>query len=194
MSTLKFLLVCLVILASVLVGRAGPIVAQEADDPPKQSSYRVTSAVMGSAGAPGASASYQIQGTMGQSTPIGIGSAADLILYAGFWGKFWSMMSSVNHFFPENYENLLFQNFPNPFNPTTTLNYTVAQESPVEITIYNVQGQRVRTLVRDTRMPGRYFAVWDGTNDGGQPVATGMYFYRMKVGKYTSVKKMLMLK
>jgi flagellar hook assembly protein FlgD len=88
----------------------------------------------------------------------------------------------------------LFQNYPNPFNPTTTIEYTVAKTRPVTITIYNVKGQRVRQLVDESRPPGRHTATWDGTTDRGDVVASGVYFYRIRIGGFTDVKKMVVLK
>jgi flagellar hook assembly protein FlgD len=89
---------------------------------------------------------------------------------------------------------MLFQNFPNPFNPLTTIEYSVAKASPVELTIYDVRGQGVRTLVRENRLAGKYAAVWDGKNDGGRPISTGVYFCRLEIGSFVSVKKMVLLK
>jgi hypothetical protein len=91
-------------------------------------------------------------------------------------------------------EYALDQNYPNPFNPTTTIKYQITQDSKVTLTIYNVQGQVVRTLVNDNVAAGFQSVTWNGTNDMGQTVATGMYMYRIQAGSFVSVKKMLMLK
>jgi hypothetical protein len=149
---------------------------------------------MSSAGSPGTTTTFKTNGTLAQPTPIGIGSSAGFLLYAGFWEKLGALTPVLDAASLEILENRLLQNYPNPFNPSTTIQYWVAKENPVQITIYNVNGQKVRTLVAETCIPGRYSAVWDGRDDGGIAVATGMYLYRLRVGPYSSVKKMLMLK
>jgi hypothetical protein len=70
----------------------------------------------------------------------------------------------------------------------------VASNSPVHITIFNVMGQRIATLVDAHKPPGHYTATWDGRNAQGQRVATGVYFYRLRIGSFSSVKKMVLLK
>jgi flagellar hook assembly protein FlgD len=91
-------------------------------------------------------------------------------------------------------EYALDQNYPNPFNPSTTIKYQLTQDSKVNLTIYNVQGQVVRTLVNDNVSAGFQSVSWNGKNEMGQTVASGMYMYRIQAGSFVSVKKMLMLK
>ena len=86
------------------------------------------------------------------------------------------------------------QNFPNPFNPNTTIRYTIAQDAHVTLTVYDVAGRRVRTLVDDNKRPNFYKIVWDGKNDNGEQVASGVYFYRLVAGQFTRSKKMVVLK
>ena len=89
----------------------------------------------------------------------------------------------------------LANNYPNPFNPATTIKYALPQAADVELTVYNVVGQPVRTLVAEHQSAGRYVVEWDATNDGGHSLASGMYFYRLAVGgEFLEVKKMLLLK
>jgi hypothetical protein len=76
----------------------------------------------------------------------------------------------------------------------TTIAYSLARESDVDISVFNVVGQKVKTLVSGHASPGRYFTSWDGRSDTGQQAAPGVYFYRMTVADYRSVKKMLFLK
>jgi len=85
-------------------------------------------------------------------------------------------------------------NFPNPFNPETTISYSIKGTNPVTIEIYNTKGQKVKTLVNETKAEGHYQAKWDGRDDNNQPVTSGVYFFRMKSGKFTSSKKMILLK
>jgi hypothetical protein len=88
----------------------------------------------------------------------------------------------------------LLQNYPNPFNPVTTIEYSVPSHAQVTIEIFNVLGRKVRTLVNETKQAGSYRAEWNGTDNAGRPVSTGVYLYRYKAGKVTQTKKMLLLK
>ncbi len=89
----------------------------------------------------------------------------------------------------------LADNYPNPFNPTTTLQYALPQVADVALTVYNVLGQPVRTLVAERQNAGRYVVEWDATNDQGHRLSAGMYFYRLQAGgDFREVKKMLLLK
>lgn len=88
----------------------------------------------------------------------------------------------------------LSQNRPNPFNPLTTIAYAVPKETTVSITVYNVQGQRVRGLVDSTKPAGRHEVTWDGTDETGYEVASGIYFCRMEAGEFTAVNRMILLK
>ena len=89
----------------------------------------------------------------------------------------------------------LADNFPNPFNPTTTIKYALPQAADVELTVYNVVGQVVRTLVAEYQSAGRYAVEWDATNDSGHSLSSGMYFYRLQAGgEFLEVKKMLLLR
>lgn len=85
-------------------------------------------------------------------------------------------------------------NFPNPFNPLTTFEYSLAQESQATIEIFNVTGQKVRTLTEGRRMAGTYQAVWDGTDEDGHEVASGLYLYRLQTADYAETKRMLLIK
>ncbi|MDD4677412.1 MAG: choice-of-anchor J domain-containing protein [Candidatus Cloacimonetes bacterium] len=85
-------------------------------------------------------------------------------------------------------------NYPNPFNPETTIAYSVKETLPVTIEIYNLKGQKVTTLVNETLVPGNYSIVWKGLDDNNHPVASGVYFFKMNAGKYSSTKKMIMMK
>jgi YVTN family beta-propeller protein len=86
------------------------------------------------------------------------------------------------------------QNVPNPFNPTTTIKYALAADGPVTLTIYDVKGARVRELVNESRRADVYRVVWDGSNENGERVASGVYFYRLVAGTYTQTRKMMLLK
>ena len=85
-------------------------------------------------------------------------------------------------------------NYPNPFNPETTINYSVKDTTPVTIGIYNVKGQLVKTLVNEVKAGGNHSVVWTGLDNNGRSVSSGVYYYKMNAGKYSSTKKMIMMK
>jgi len=89
---------------------------------------------------------------------------------------------------------LLGTNYPNPFNPSTTISYNLAREGFVTIDVYNIRGQRVKTLLQGIHKAGSGKIVWNGQDDIGHDVASGLYFYRMQTGDYSAVRKMLLLK
>ena len=86
------------------------------------------------------------------------------------------------------------QNFPNPFNPLTTLKYDLLEDSFVEIKIYDMLGNLVNNLVNQNQMQGYKSVQWNATNNQGQPVSTGLYFYTIQAGDFIQTKKMLLLK
>ena len=88
----------------------------------------------------------------------------------------------------------LAQNYPNPFNPTTTIKYQLPKKADVKIVIYNMLGQVVRTIVDKSVDAGYQEVVWDGLNDTGNRVATGVYIYRMETDKFVKAHKMIMMK
>jgi hypothetical protein len=86
------------------------------------------------------------------------------------------------------------QNYPNPFNPSTTIKYAIPQQSFVTIKVYDIVGREVKTLVNTERSPGIYSVQWDGNNNFGSKVTSGIYLYRVVAGNFTQVKKMILLK
>jgi hypothetical protein len=91
-------------------------------------------------------------------------------------------------------EFALYQNYPNPFNPATEIKFDIPKESHVKIVIYDITGKEVKTLVDEVVKPGAYRILWDGTDNSGNKVTSGIYFYRMIAGSYVSVKKMVLIK
>ena len=86
------------------------------------------------------------------------------------------------------------QNYPNPFNPSTTITYKLNKNVDIELNIYNMKGELVKTLVNENQNAGNYNIIWDGTNDNDDKVASGLYIYRIITSDYVESKKMLMLK
>jgi hypothetical protein len=96
-------------------------------------------------------------------------------------------------------KSMLMQNYPNPFNPETWIPYQLAEDSPVEISIYNVKGELVRTLSFGHQSAGVYIArtkaaYWDGRDNLGEKVGSGVYFYRLQAGNFSSMRKLVVLK
>jgi flagellar hook assembly protein FlgD len=88
----------------------------------------------------------------------------------------------------------LSQNYPNPFNPVTHFRFSLAHQVKVKLEIFNVLGQRVKMLV-DKEMPaGEYQMQWDGLNDMGNKLGSGLYFYRISAGDFVKIRKMILLK
>ncbi|MCF7792444.1 MAG: T9SS type A sorting domain-containing protein [Candidatus Cloacimonetes bacterium] len=95
---------------------------------------------------------------------------------------------------PPIFEVQLRQNTPNPFNPFTKIEYEIPDACNVKVSIYNLKGQHVKTLVNEFKTTGYYYEYWDGTNRNNQKVASGMYFYLLKAGNKTKVRKMTLMK
>ena len=134
---------------------------------------------------------------------VEVGNTSQLKLNQALLSTSNSALISVEGFdteplLPETFE--LMQNYPNPFNPTTTIQFTIGQAKDgsgaqrARLDIFNILGQRVKTLVDDDLPSGKYEVQWDARNDSGGRVATGIYFYRMIVGSEKQSKKMLLLK
>ena len=85
-------------------------------------------------------------------------------------------------------------NYPNPFNPETTISYSLKENQDVKIEIFNVKGQLVRTLVNQAQTAGDHKVIWTGTDNNNRSVASGLYYYKMTAGKYSSSKKMILMK
>tara|TARA_B100000315_G_scaffold161453_1_gene149918 strand:- start:4222 stop:4485 length:264 start_codon:yes stop_codon:yes gene_type:complete len=86
------------------------------------------------------------------------------------------------------------QNYPNPFNSGTTISYTLPEKSDVQIIIYSLLGQPVRTLVNSNTHSGFHTVNWDGKDNSGDTVSGGIYLYRIRTANFTAVRKMLLLK
>lgn len=103
-------------------------------------------------------------------------------------------MAEVNREVEVPVEYSLFQNYPNPFNLETRIDYELPLAGRVTLTIFNALGRRVRALVDGEQEAGLYTQGWDGCDDSGQQVASGVYFYQLKAGHFISSKKMLLIK
>ena len=88
----------------------------------------------------------------------------------------------------------LHQNYPNPFTPVTTLRYDLPENGNVNITIYDMLGRQVKTLINQNQDAGYRSVVWNATNNYGEPVSAGIYLYQIQSGEYMQTKKMVLLK
>ena len=88
----------------------------------------------------------------------------------------------------------LFQNYPNPFNPNTTISYRISKTTPIKINIYNLSGQEVKTLINEEHQPGEYKLMWDGTDNSGRMLSSGVYIYQLRAGDFLQTKKMVLSK
>ena len=86
------------------------------------------------------------------------------------------------------------QNYPNPFNPSTTISFAIAEPVHVKITIYNLLGQRVKILADKMMYPGNYIEAWDGKDQFYRPVSSGTYFFMLRAGEFTDIKKMVLIR
>ena len=85
-------------------------------------------------------------------------------------------------------------NYPNPFNPSTTIEYSLPESGEVEVSIYNIKGQKVKQLVRECQEPGTHTILWDGKDTENKSVGSGVYFYIVKTERESLINKMIMLK
>ncbi len=85
-------------------------------------------------------------------------------------------------------------NYPNPFNPVTSIRYSTKEQGNVSISIFNSKGQLVRTLVNENKKAGNHNILWNGTDDNGKPVSSGLYLYKMQTKEYSQLKKMMLMK
>ncbi|MDP6533298.1 MAG: Ig-like domain-containing protein, partial [Candidatus Marinimicrobia bacterium] len=104
----------------------------------------------------------------------------------------YSVLSINGELLPEVFA--LHQNYPNPFNPVTTLRYDLPENGHVNITIYDMLGRQVKTLINQTQDAGYKSVIWAGTDTNSKPVSAGIYLYQIQAGEYLQTKKMVLLK
>jgi len=85
-------------------------------------------------------------------------------------------------------------NYPNPFNPTTRITYAIADPGLVSLTVFNMLGQEVKTLVNTVQSSGNYNVLWDATDNSGRSVGAGIYIYRLQVNNFVEIRKMVLIK
>ena len=142
------------------------------------------------------STNHALCGSSGQLV-AGEGSSIDNHSYAGFWNP-WLMQTSTD---VEDEQNptlpavfSISQNYPNPFNPQTIIEYSLPEVSHVNIAVFNILGQKVKVLKDEVEGVGYKMVTWDGKDESGSEVASGIYFYRIQAKDFAKCKKMLLLK
>ena len=101
-------------------------------------------------------------------------------------------LSVTNQNIPNNYS--LHQNYPNPFNPITSIKYHLPVKTDVKIEIFDIRGNKVKSLLNQLQEPGSKSIQWNASNSFGEKVSSGMYFYRIETSDFKQTKKMILLK
>ena len=112
-----------------------------------------------------------------------------------FLGCFYfdQLTGAVNYQCPKTDFHL--SNSPNPFNPTTTISFSIQDNAKIDLSIFNLKGQRVKTLTQNEFVKGSHSIIWNGDDENSKPVGSGIYYYKLKVnGETESIKKCLLLK
>jgi len=162
-----------------------------------QAGYLMVKDVLSTSGGHLESGSYLLDYSTGQ-VAVGQSQGTSHIEMGGFWSwEPWGGLVGVEDeqpptAIPQRYE--LAQNYPNPFNPRTHIRYHLSQAGPVALTVFNVMGQAVCRLVVGEQAVGEHVVTWDGLDDAGCPVASGIYFYQLVAGEFCQIRKMLLLK
>lgn len=152
-------------------------------------SYKISHSVIGSGGAVSANSNHRLLGTVAQPV-IGTSQNGSNHHQAGFWYGSQKLLTRVEQApsdLPDEFH--LEQNYPNPFNPLTTISFDVKAPVRVVLTLYNVLGHRVTTLVNGQYTAGRYRVHFDARD-----LSSGLYFYAIQMGDFRSIKKMILNK
>ncbi|MBN2355766.1 T9SS type A sorting domain-containing protein [candidate division KSB1 bacterium] len=163
--------------------------------------YRVKSFVVDQGGAVSNTMQYRVHDAVGQPSPAASAAGQQYAVSAGFFAMqgITTGIESQPAAVPETYE--LKQNYPNPFNPETVIRYSLPAPAQVELSIHDIRGHLVRRLVSSLQPAGTQTVCWNGCDDCGRRVATGLYFYRLsarpidaKQDAYQRVLKMALVK
>jgi hypothetical protein len=158
--------------------------------------YILVKDVLSTSGGHLESSSYLLDYSTGQ-TAVGMSQGTSHIETGGFWswspwGEVVAVEEEFDEMLPVSYR--LSQNYPNPFNPQTHISYRLPQGGHVTLAVYNVRGQRVGELVDCQQSAGEHVVTWDGMDEAGRAVASGIYFYQLTAGEFSETRKMLLLK
>ncbi|MBK7672618.1 MAG: T9SS type A sorting domain-containing protein [bacterium] len=155
----------------------------------------ISGGAVGSAGG-----SFRLAGTVGEAGVVGQTAGGSYVLTEGFWRPGLGYVSAVG---PDpqdpatdgaNFANALVPNHPNPFSGGTTLAFSVARNAEVSLEVFDLAGRRIRRLLAATLPAGRHTMHWDGRDDRGAPVASGLYHARLNINDWSATKRMLMVR
>ena len=160
-----------------------------------QAQTRLELFAFGSGGGISSVPPISVYSTAGQSL-VGAMSGENVDLQIGFGSFVYApgMQTGVEDLPEIPVSFSLSQNYPNPFNPSTTIRFDIPRRAGVTLVLYDILGQRVATLVDQEKGPGRYEAVWNGRNDAGQNVSSGVYIYRLKADDRVQSRKLMLVK
>ena len=123
---------------------------------------------------------------------FGLLSVDEMMIVFGLYFTGEQLNNDVQNTLPQS--PLLHSNFPNPFNPNTLLRYDLPQSGMVNISIHDMMGRKIKTLVNSAQSAGYKTIQWNGTNDNNKSVSAGLYLYTIQTGNFTQTKKMVLLK
>ena len=103
-----------------------------------------------------------------------------------------SLVKDIVALIPKEFS--LGHNYPNPFNPSTTIPFTISESGLAVVTIYDISGREIRQILNESLSSGFYSTIWDGKNSNGVPVSSGVYYYGLKTKTFNSFKKMILIK
>ncbi len=126
-----------------------------------------------------------------QTAPYFVGKVDDIKIY-NYAAYTFSGIEEDQQQMPLRFE--LAQNYPNPFNPSTEIRFSLPELQDVQLVVYDLLGRKVRTLVDKKMTPGSHTVVWNGVSDNGNPVSSGVYFYKLQSENYSNVRKMILMK
>ncbi|MFL3006428.1 MAG: lamin tail domain-containing protein, partial [Candidatus Neomarinimicrobiota bacterium] len=124
--------------------------------------------------------------------PEGSDASTDALIFCGNHNYFCSSVSVMDEILPQKVE--LEQNYPNPFNPKTEISFTMSIQDRAILSIYNIKGQKVATIMDSQMQPGKHTLTWSGKDSMGREVSSGMYFYKLTVGKINYQRKLILLR
>ena len=126
-----------------------------------------------------------------ESLPFGVNDVAGSMADPFIWDARYLMIGDPGYI-PDVFS--LSQNYPNPFNPVTRIGYGIPEKCDVKITVYNILGEQVATIVDGSKDPGYYFTAWDSRNDMGSVVSSGIYLYQIQAKGFVQTRKLLLIK
>ena len=159
------------------------------------SNYRLQKQLADQGGNLSMSDNYKINDAVGQPSPVGVSGSINYSVSSGFWSGgliITDIHDPYNDAIPDKFA--LFQNYPNPFNPRTTITFKLPDPSDVHLVIYDLTVRLIKTLTSSWYPAGSHQIQWDGRDDRGNSVASGIYVYRIQAGNYVQSNKMMLLK